>query len=106
MKKKLIALPLLFSSLCMADPATYTDSWQYNSNVKIDFIYTYWNSVGFSHVKLDNGEFCYIKDNDKSLLSAALAMRAQQATGQVVCSLNPDKTVDGHGSRYMHRLKY
>ena len=105
MRILLTSLLLLSSASLYANPPTYNYGWQWNNNVKVQFIYTYWKN-GVTHVKLDNGEFCYIKPDEKNNLSAILAIRAQQATVQVVCAETPDKTVDSRDSRHIHRIRY
>lgn len=100
---------LLFSALVLshsvqADPAIY-DGWQWNNNVKVDYIYTY-ETTRRSYVHMDNGEFCYVEPSEKILFAAVLAMRAQQTVGQLVCHLGADDSVDGIPARHIHRLRH
>jgi len=100
----LLSVAVMWSPSLLADPATY-NGWQWNNNVKIDFIYGYWKNLGVQ-VHMDNGEFCYIDPSEKELLSIVLAMRAQNSLGQVVCELTPGQSVDGKDSRHIHRVRY
>jgi len=105
--KKVIfaALFLVFSAQSYADAPVISGGWQWNSNVKIDFVYTYWGN-GRTQVHFDNGEFCYILSTEKELLSTVLSMRAQNSTGQFVCKDIPDSSVDARDSRHLHRIRY
>ena len=109
MFRKLAMLALLLVGISgrhvYADAATYDSSWQWNSNVTIKYIYTYWET-GFMHVRFSNNEFCYIKGDEDALKAVVLTARAQNATIQVVCSAQSDKSVDGVPSRHVHRIKY
>jgi hypothetical protein len=101
----LIILLSLLSTYSFADEAKINGNWQWNNNVKIDFIYGYWKN-GNVQVHMDNGQFCYLKSEEKELLSIILAMRAQNVKGEIVCYKTPDKSVDGKDSRHIHRVRY
>lgn len=108
MKKNLLGFILLLCSFsAISDQPHYSDTWQWNSNVKIDFIYGF-DSIREENiqVKLDNGEFCYIPKSETTNLSMLLAMRAQQSTGQIVCFKEPTSQIDGLDSRRIHRIRY
>lgn len=100
-----LALTLSMAGIAHADAPEEGGTWQWNRNVKIDFVYAYWGN-GAVHVHMNNGEFCYILPQEKELLSTVLAMRAQQSVGELVCAVTADKNVDGRGSRHLHRIRY
>ncbi|WP_316672707.1 hypothetical protein [uncultured Tolumonas sp.] len=100
-----LALTLSMVGFAHADAPVEDGSWQWNKNVKIDFVYAYWENAPV-HVHMNNGEFCYILPGEKELLSTVLAMRAQQSVGELVCAVTADKNVDGRGSRHLHRIHY
>jgi hypothetical protein len=91
--------------MALADAPRYDTSWQWNDNVKIEFIYTYWEG-GSMQVRLNNGEFCYIKDTEDALKASVLTAKAQNASVWVVCRAEADSTVDGKDSRHMHRFRF
>lgn len=114
MKIFFAAICIILSSTVSADPAVL-NGWQWNNNVKIKYIYSYWSvDVNTSHnqhnlmanIELDNGEFCFLNSEDKALYSLVLTMKAQNAAGQIVCSGTPQRTLGQKDSRRVHRIKY
>ena len=105
MKSLVCFLGLVCSPMVLAD-APYVDSnWQWNKNVKIKSVFGFWNQ-GRVALQLDNGEVCYINSDDKSQISIAIAMRAQQTSGEIVCELQTTGSMDGKNLRRVHRLSY
>ncbi|MDO6708526.1 hypothetical protein [Photobacterium sp. 1_MG-2023] len=104
-KLSLTSLLMLMSTSALANAPEFRDGWQWNTQVSIQFIYGFWNNNS-TQVRLSNGEFCYIKSTEKELLSIVLAMRAQNATGDFVCTKDADSTVDGKDSRHLHRVRF
>ena len=107
MKKYFLALSLMLCSFyAVSDEPTYSDAWQWNPNVKIEFIYGFDANTSTVKVKMDNGEFCHVPKTETTNVSILLAMRAQQSVGQIVCYKEPTLTVDNQDSRRIHRIRY
>jgi len=108
--KKIVALVTLVisinSSLVFADPPTY-DDWEWNRNVTIYKIWGYWDlSDNISFLKFDNGQVCWIEDNEKNLYAIILSMKAMGTSGEFVCEKAITKSVDGLDARRVHRILY
>lgn len=108
MKKCFLVLSLMLCSFhAVSDEPTYSDSWQWNNNVKIDYIYGFNESNSQNiQVKMDNGEFCHVPKSETINISIILAMRAQQSIGQIVCFKEPTSQIDNLDSRRIHRIRY
>ena len=95
----------MWSLSAHSDAPTYDQSWQWNNNVKIDFIYGYWQNLPVN-VHFDNGEYCFLNSSEKELLSIILTMKAQGSVGQAVCAVTPEGTINGKSLRHLHRIRY
>lgn len=95
----------MLGATAYADPATYNSAWQYNNNVTIEKMYIHWDTSA-TRVLLSNNEVCHIAKDDKELYSAALAMRSQKASGEVICQIANAGSFNGATDRRMHRLTY
>ena len=72
-----------------------------DSNVTIDKVQVLWDTSD-SRIILSNSEVCRISKTDKELFSAALVMRSQGISGEVICQKDP---ISG-SERRAHRLTY
>jgi len=97
-----VAMLIVLPVKVFSDAAVYDNFWQKNDNVVIEKIQAYWDTSD-TRVILSNGEVCRITKEDKELFSVALAMKAQQLSGDVICRKDP---VAGTNQRRLHRITY
>ena len=96
---------LLCNSAVLANSPTYSGPLQRNDNVKILYLYSYGDS-DLMQVQLSNGQFCYINSDESNLQATVLEARSQNATVEVLCNNNADKSIDGRESRHLQRIRY
>lgn len=101
----IICFVLFGAQSAIAASPTYDSSWEWNRGVKIKVVYSLWNESK-TYLLLDNGQYCHIDSGDDRLYASALAMRAEQSVGEVVCSKDPSGSINGADSRRLHRLAY